>query len=115
MLSLDSLHSLTHRDPLITVRTSQPVSASATVVASEISITLASAVEEPQRPPLSVITPSIRILGSVAPAVRVDGHTLAPPRAGATLISYQPSRGRAALATLQPRGSDTLPGELSQG
>lgn len=115
MLSLDSLYSLTHRDPLITVRSSQPVSALPTVVATEIPITLASAVEKSQWPPLSVITSSIRILGSVAPVVCVNGHTLSPSCAGSTLVPYQPSRGWAALATSQPLGSNTLPGELSQG
>lgn len=110
-----SLCPLTHRDPLITVWSSHPVSASATVVPTEIPIALASAVEKSQRPPLSVITSSIGILGSVAPVVCVDGHTLSPTCAGSTLVPYQPSRGRAALATLQPLGSNARPGELSQG
>ena len=110
----DSIHFLTHRDPLITVRSSQPVSTAAAVVASEIPITLAAAVEESQRPPLSVVTSSIRVLGTVAPVVCSDGHALAPPRAGATLVPRRPRKRRAALAAQQPLGAHTLPGELGQ-
>ncbi len=114
MLSLDSSHSLTHRDPLITVWSSQPVSTAPTVVATEIPITLASAVEKSQRPPLSVITPSVRVLGSVAPVVCCNGHTLAPSCAGATLVPCRPCRRRAALATPQPLWGDAFPRELGQ-
>lgn len=114
MLSLDSIHSLTHRDPLVAVWSSQPVSTSPTVVATEIPITLASAVEKSERPPLSVVTPSVRVLGSVAPVVRSDGHTLPSSYAGATLVPRRPCERRAALAAPQPLGGDTLPGELGQ-
>ena len=110
----DCIHFLTHRDPLITVRSSQPVSTAATVVAGEIPITLASAVEESQRPPLSVITSSIRVLGTVAPVVCSDGHALPSPRAGTTLIPRHPWKRRAALAAQQPLGAHALPGELRQ-
>lgn len=114
MLSLDSIHSLTHRDPLITVWSSQPVSTAATVVATEIPIALASAVEKSQRPPLSVIAPSVRVLGSVASVVCCNGHTLAPSCAGAALVPRRPCRRRAALAALQPHWGDAFPGELGQ-
>lgn len=91
------------------------MSASPTVVAGEIPITPASAIEESQRPPLSVIAPGIRVLRSMAPTVSLNGHTLAPSCAGATLVSCYPCRGWAALAALQPLGSGTLPRELGQG
>lgn len=114
VLSLDCIRSLTHRDPLITVRSCEPVTASATVVATEIPITLASAVEKSQRPPLSVITSGIGVLGSVAAVVCCDGHTLPPPCAWAALVPCSPCRRWAALTTPQPLGRDALPGELGQ-
>lgn len=112
MLSFDSIHSLTHRDPLVAVWSSQPVSTSSTVVAAEIPITLACAVEKPQRPPLSVVTPRIRVLRPMAAVVCGDGNALAPSRAGATLVPGSPCRRRAALAAPQPLGGDALTGEL---
>lgn len=114
MLNLDSAHSLTHRDPLITVWSSEPVSALPTVVATEVPITLASAVEKCQRPPLPVISSSVGVLGSVAAVVCRNGNTLPPSCARATLVPCHPCRGRAALATAQPLGGNALPGELGQ-
>lgn len=72
VLILDSISSLTNRDPLITVWSSQPVSASPTVVATEVAVTLAGAVEKSQGPPFSVIPPGVRVLGPVAPVVCSD-------------------------------------------
>lgn len=112
--TLGSIHRLTHRDPLVAVWPSQTVSTPPTVVATEIPITLASAVEKSQRPPLSVITPSVRVLGSMAPVVRSNGHTLPSSYAGATLVPRCPCERGAALAAPQPLGGDTLPGKLGQ-
>lgn len=114
MQKLDSVYSLTHRDPLITVRSTQPMLAPPTVVAAEIPVTLASAVKESQRPPLPVITASIRVLGSMALVVCSDGHTLSPAYAGTTLVPRCTCKGRAALATAQPLRGNTLPRELCQ-
>lgn len=107
-------HPLTHRDPLVTIWTSQPVSTPAAVVATEVPIALAGAVEKPQRPPLSVVAARVRVLGSMAAVVCSDGDALPSSCAGAALVTRCPRQGWAALATLQPLGGDTLPGKLGQ-
>lgn len=105
---------LTHGDPLVAVWSSQPVTTLATVVAAVVSVALAGAVEKPQGPPLSVITPAVRILRSVLPVVRSYGDALASTNAGAALILWCPRESRAALAAPQSLQGDTLPGELGQ-
>lgn len=106
--------SLTHRDSLIAVCSSQSVFALPAVVAAEIPIALAGAVEESQGPPLPVVPSRVRVLGPVAAVVSCDGHALPSPRAGAALIPGRPRRGRAALAAAQTLGGHALPGELRQ-
>lgn len=105
---------LTNGDPLVAVWSGQPMATPATVVATEVSVALAGAVEKPQGPPLPVITPAVRILGSVSPVVGGDGDALASTYAGAALIFCCPCETRTALAAPQALQSDTLPGELGQ-
>ncbi|PWA32696.1 hypothetical protein CCH79_00012399 [Gambusia affinis] len=100
------------RDPLITVWPSQTMLASSTVVAAEVAITLAGAVEESQRPPLPVITTCIRVLWPVATTISSNCHTLPSSCAGATLIPCHACRGWTTLAAPQSLGSDALSREL---
>lgn len=106
--------SQTWRDSLITVWSSQTVFASPAVMAAEIPVTLAGAVEKPQRPPLSVITPRVWVLWSMVTTVGRNGHTLTSSCDGVTLVSWYSWRGWAALATRQTLGCDALSGELAQ-
>lgn len=108
------IRSLTHSDSLIAVCPGQSVSALPAVVATEIPVALAGAVEESQRPPLPVVPSRVRVLRPVAAVVSGDGHTLPSPRAGAALVPGRPSRGRAALAAEQTLRGHALPGELRQ-
>lgn len=86
----------------------------AAIVAAEVSVALAGAVEKPQGPPLSVVTPAVRVLGSVSPVVHGNRDALTSTYAGAALILRCPCERRTALAALQTLRGDTLPGELGQ-